>query len=128
MSGDGKVEILWDDDIAPVNQVRHNRPDITIKRAEEKKWTFVDVSIPMDHRVAIKEDEKVEKYIDLVAHVKNEHNVKTDIIPIVIGAMGTVPKRLEKYLKELEIPDIIGSAQMSVLIGTARILRNVLSL
>ena len=78
----------------------------------------------MDHRV----DEKVEKYIDLVAHVKNEHNVKTDIIPIVIGAMGTVPKRLEKYLKELEIPDIIGSAQMSVLIGTARILRNVLSL
>ena len=47
--------------------------------------------------------------------------MKIEIIPVVIGAMGTIPKRLDKYLKDLGIQD-------SVLICTGKILRNVLSL
>ena len=46
----------------------------------------------------------------------------------MIGALGTVPKRLPRYLKELGIPDVIGSMQMTVLLGATRILKNVLSL
>ena len=56
------------------------------------------------------------------------HKVNTEIIPIAIGALGTVPKRLPRYVKELGIPNVIGSMQMTVLLGKSRILKNVLSL
>ena len=127
-TSDGNVEILWDVEIETGKKVKHNRPDIIIKERERNKWTFVDVTVPMDHRVEEKENEKIEKYLDLATEVKRDNHVKIEIIPVVIGAMGTIPKRLDKYLKDLGIPDIIGSAQMSVLICTGKILRNVLSL
>ena len=56
------------------------------------------------------------------------YKVNTEIIPIVIGALGTVPKRLPRYLRELGIPDVIGCMQVTALLGTTRILKNVLSL
>ena len=127
-SADGNVEILWDVEIKTGKKVKHNRPDIVVKNVKENKWELVDVTVPMDHRVKAKEDEKIEKYLDLATEVRQDHHVKVEIIPIVIGALGTIPKRLEKYLKVLGIPDIVGSVQMSVLICTGKILRNVLSL
>ena len=123
---DGKVEILWDEEIS--RKVKHNRPDITVKEKEEKRWLFVDVTIPMDHRVEEKEKEKIDRYMDLATKMRIENHVKVEIIPIVIGAMGTIPKKLKSFIKVLGIPDIIGGAQTSTLIGTGKILRNVLSL
>ena len=87
-----------------------------------------DVSIHFDKNVVRKEDEKVEKYLQLAKEFRKMHKVNTKIIHVVIGALGTVPKRLPRYLKELGIPDVIGSMQMTVLLGTTRILKNVLSL
>ena len=92
------------------------------------KWTLVDFSVPMDKNVVKKEDEKVEKYLQLAQEIRKMHKVNTEIIPVVIGALGTVPKRLPRYLKALGIPDVIGSMQTTVLLGTTRILKNVLSL
>ena len=128
VSKDGQVEILWDVEIETCKKVKHNRPDIVIKEKGTNKWIFVDVSIPMDHRVVDKENEKIEKYLDLATEVKRDHHVKVEIIPIVIGALGTIPKRLSKYLVDLGVRDIVGGAQISVLICTGKILRNVLAL
>ena len=125
---DGSTEVLWDLKIDTRKEVKHNRPDVVVKEHKKKKWTFVDVTIPMDHRVAVKESEKIEKYLDLATEVRRDHTVKVDIIPVVIGALGTIPKKLKDFLKKLEIPDITAGAQISVLIGTSKILRNVLSL
>ena len=52
----------------------------------------MDVTIPQDHRVVMKENEKVDKYLKLVDKAQTENHVKVEIIAIVIGAMGTVPK------------------------------------
>ena len=42
------------------------------------------------------------------------HKVNTDIIPFVIGTLGTVPKRLPRFVNALGIPDVIASMQTTV--------------
>ena len=48
------------------------------------------------------------------------------IIIIVIGALGTISKNAKSWHEKLKIPDIVGSAQLSAILGTAHILRKVL--
>ena len=50
-------------------------------------------SVPMDKNVVRKEDEKVEKYQLLAQEIRKMHKVNTEIIPILIGTLGTAPKR-----------------------------------
>ena len=52
----------------------------------------MDFAVPADHRVKLKESEKRNKYLDLTRELKNPWNKKVTIIPIVISALGTVPK------------------------------------
>ena len=50
------------------------------------------------------------------------------IVPIVLGALGTVPAKLSESLEKLEIEDVTGSLQNAVLLSTTAILRRVLNL
>ena len=52
--------------------------------------------------------------------------MKVTIIPIVIGAFGTVTKGLLKGLEDLEIRERGETIQTTTLLKTARILRRVL--
>ena len=72
---------------------------------QQKKGTckIVDFAIPADHRIKLKECELTDKYLDIARELKNLWNMKVTIIPIVIGALGTVTKGLLKGLEELEI-------------------------
>ena len=56
------------------------------------------VAVPADHRLKMKENEKIDKYLDLVGELKKIWNMKVKVISIVVGALGTVPKSLEKKL------------------------------
>ena len=53
-------------------------------------------------------------------------NMQVIIIPIVIGAFGTVAKGLLKELDDLEVGGRVETIQTTALLRTARILRNVL--
>ena len=50
------------------------------------------------------------------------------MIPVVIGALGTVPTMLESRIKEIGISIKTAQIQKTVLLGTARILRKVLEI
>ena len=52
----------------------------------------MDFDAPMDHRVKFKESEMKDKYQDLARQLKKLWNMKVTVIPIVIGAFGTVNK------------------------------------
>ena len=84
--------------------------------------------IPEDERVRAKEDEKVEKYQDLAREVRKIWGVRTKVIPIVIGALGTIPLRLKENLRTIGVDTSIELIQRSVLLGSARILRKVLEM
>lgn len=51
---------------------------------------------------------------------------KTDIIPVIVGALGTINKTMEQYVQK--IPGIIDLhvIQKAALLGTVHILRKVL--
>ena len=127
ITADRRYEIRWDQTIPTARKLDHNKPDVVMIDHVEKRWTLIDFSVPFDGNVAKKEDEKKTKYTDLARSVAAEHNVRVEIIPIVVGALGVVTEDLEEYLKKLEIRDVIGGLQTAALIGTAAILKKVLS-
>ena len=105
------------------------RPDVVVVDRKEKLWTIVEFSVPLDHNIVKKQFWKVEKYQGLAAHFRKiHHGIRTKIIPVVVGAFGMIPERLPGYLKDLGIPDVVGGLQKTALLGTQRILKNVLSL
>ena len=57
--------------------------------------------------------------------LKNLWNMQVTIIPIVIGAFGTVTKGLLKGLEDLEVGGRVETIQIPTLLRTARILRRV---
>ena len=52
--------------------------------------------------------------------------MKVTIVPIVIGALGTITKGLLKSLEDLEVGGRVETIQTTALLRTARILRQVL--
>ena len=60
----------------------------------------MDFAVPADHRMKLKECEKRYKYLDLARELKKLRNMKVTMIPIVIGALGTVTKGLVQGLKD----------------------------
>ena len=70
--------------------------------------------------------EKKDKYLDLARELKKLWNTKVTIVPIVIGALGTITKGLLKGLEDLKVGRRVETIEMRGLLRTARILRRVL--
>ena len=64
-------------------------------------WTL----LPRLTTEKLKESKNKDKYVDLSKELKNLFNMKVTIIPIAIGALGTLPKGIVKGLEELDIGD-----------------------
>ena len=87
---------------------------------------IVDFTVPADHRIKLKESENKNKYLNLARELKTLWNMKVTIIPIVIGAFGTVTKGLLKRPEDLEVGGWVETIKTTTLLRTARILRRVL--
>ena len=79
--------------------VAHNRPDIILVEKAIWKWTITDIAVPSDFNVVRAADWKVENDQDLAFEVKRIHHVETAILPVVIGALGTVSKQLIRSIE-----------------------------
>ena len=66
------------------------------------------------------------EYLDLVRESKKLWNMKVTIVPLVIGALGTITKGLLKGLEDLEVGGRVETIQMTALLRTTRIPRRVL--
>jgi hypothetical protein len=53
-------------------------------------------------------------------------NVKTNVIPVIIGATGTISKSIRKYLSNVPGIHEVKELQKTAILGTAHILRKVL--
>ena len=52
-------------------------------------------------------EEKTDKYMDFAAEARRQFRVKTVIIPIVLGALGTIPGKLSELIEKLKIENVI---------------------
>ena len=87
---------------------------------------LIDVAISGDRNVIKKEAEKILKYKDLTIETQRIWNVKTKVIPVIIGATGTVSKSFKKYVSNIPGKHEVKELQKAAILGIARILRKVL--
>jgi len=64
---------------------------------------LIDVAVSGDRNVIKKEAEKILKYKDLTTEIQRMWNVKTKVIPLIIGASGTISKSFRKYVSNIPI-------------------------
>ena len=128
------TKLLWDFAIqvdrvlnAGEEDENANRPDIVILNKKSRSCLLIDVAIPNDHNIKEKEEKKIKKYTDLKLEVSKIWNCSSKVIPVIVGALGSVTKNLEKHLKSIEVDCKISVIQKSALLGTANILRKFLS-
>ena len=119
-------KLLLDFNIQTDHLIPARRPDPIIINKRKRICKIVDFAAPANHRINLKESEKKDKYLDLARELKKLWNMKVTIVPIVIGALGTITKRLLKGLKDLEVGGRVETIQTTALLRTARILRRVL--
>ena len=87
---------------------------------------LIDVAISGDRNVIKKEAEKILKYKDLTIEIQRMWNVKTKVIPVIIGATGTISKSFRKYVSNIPGKHEVKELQKTAILGTAHILREVL--
>ena len=87
-------KLLWEFNIHSDHLISARRPDLIIINNKKKRTCkIVDFAVPADHRIKLKKCEKKDMYLELARKLKKKlWNMNETIIPIVIGAFGTVTK------------------------------------
>ena len=63
-------KILWDFEIKTDNLIPARRTNLELINKTERTCQLVDFAVPADHRVKLKENEKMDKYLDLARELK----------------------------------------------------------
>ena len=106
---DGFIEkkgqkILWDFTIQCDNKIESRRQDIVIIYKTTEQVKIVDLTIPEDEQVNEREEGKIEEYKVLQDEIARIWSMRESIvIPVVVGALGTIPTGFEKYIVPIEI-------------------------
>jgi hypothetical protein len=87
---------------------------------------LIDVAITAGRNVINKEGENILKYKDLIPEIQCMWNVRAKVIPVVIGATGTISKSLKQYLSNIQGKHEIKEIQKIATLGTAHLPRKVL--
>ena len=125
----GNIEIWWDKKISVQPPVENNRPDIVLWNLETKKCAIIDICVPMDVNVSREEKEKCDKYLLLSSRLQRLYpQYIYNVIPIVLGSTGFIPKTLQNHLqgcgiKEDRIRSIIRRLQRKALYGSMKIVK-----
>jgi hypothetical protein len=80
---------------------------------------LIDVAIPGDRNVIKKEAEKILQYKDLTTEIQRMWNVKTRVIPVIIGRTGTISKSFRKYVSIIPENHEVKGLQKTAILGTA---------
>jgi len=88
---------------------------------------LIDVAILGDRNVIKKEAQKILKYKDLTKKNQRMWNVTAKVIPVTIGATGTIAKALGQYLSNRPVKHKIKELQKkTAILGTVHTLWGVL--
>jgi len=89
----GNVTILWNQQVQTDTNIPNDKPDIIIRDNEK--------AISGDRNVIKKEAEKILKCKDFTIEIQSMWNVKTKVIPVIIGATGTISVSFRKYVSNI---------------------------
>ena len=126
-------EYWWNISIKSATKIPHNKTDLVIWNKESKLCSIIEFSCPLDTNIGRKVNGKLETYGPLVRNLQILYpDYKCEVAPIIIGAMGYVPKSLINYLKmigfdERESKTLTRKLQIKSISGTVKIYKTFLS-
>ena len=110
-----EVKLLLGFTIQTDCEIHRRRPDIVVQIKKAKEKNIVDIAVPGDSNVLQKETEKYEKYQNLARKIKRIWKSKGKVVPLVVGAVGSVSKKLAGHLEQLGIKDRTNTMQKTAL-------------
>ena len=122
-------EIWWDQKVNLPTGVKHNKPDIILWNKEQKTCQIIEISVPSDRNINKKIKEKYDNYYPLIGELQRVYpEYKYRIIPIIVGALGSIPTLLERSLIEIgfetvKTKNIIKEIQKRALLGSLKIMK-----
>lgn len=116
-----EVKLLLDFTIQTDCEIHHRRPDIIVQIKKAKEKNIVNIAVPRDSKVLQKETEKYEKYQDLAREIKRIWKSKRRVVPMVVGAVGSVSNKLAGHLEQLGIKDQTNMMQKTALHASTHI-------
>ena len=116
-----EVKLLWDFTIKHTVKSTTGGQALQFKKKRQRKqslWTWLFLEIATYWR---KKTEKYKKYQDPAREIKGIWKSRTKVVPVVVGALGSVSKKLAGHLEQLGIKDQTRTMQKSALLGSAHI-------
>jgi len=103
--------------------IPNNKPDIIVRGNEKGTCTLIDVAISGERNVIKKEADKILKYKDLTIEIQRMWNVKTKVIPVIVGTTAAISKSFRQYVSNIPGKHKLKELQKTAILGTAQILR-----
>ena len=113
--------------IPTARKIKANRPDICLRNRKTNTCLLIDISCPADGNIGKKHAEKLAKYSDLRVEISRMWHCRTLVVPVVLGALGTVHAGIARWLDIIPGHHNLQHLQKTVLLGSTRILRKVMS-
>ena len=94
-------KILCDFEIQTVPLIPSRGPNLVLINKKIKEYNFflnkrtyqlIDVAVPADHKLIIKENETTVKCFNLAKELKKQWKMKVTVMIIIIGTLGAIPK------------------------------------
>jgi len=118
---------MWIQQVQTDRNVPNNKPDIIIRDNEEGTCMLIDVAISGDKNLITNETVKILKYKYLTIEIQLTWNVKTKVMPVIIGATGTISKSFRKYVSNITVKHEVKKLEKTAILGTAHLLQKVLT-
>ena len=122
-SQEGKVTISWNQQVQIDRTLPNNKPTVIKCDNENGTCILIDVAISGDGNMIKNEAEKILKYKNLTIEIQRMWNVKTKVIPVIIGATGTISKSFSKYVSNIPGNHEVKELQKTAILGTTHIFR-----
>ena len=123
----GDIVVMCDKTIPTAGKIKANRPDICLRDKKANTCLLIDISCHADGNIGRKHAEKLAKYGDLWVEISHMWKCLTQVVPVVLGALGTVHAGVAQWLDIISGHHNLQHLQKAMLLGSAEILRKVMS-
>ena len=109
-------KILWDIAIQTNHVIEARRSDMVIIGKTKHECKIIDFACPFDRRIEERERDKMKGYNHLKRELKKIWDIPVKVIPVVLGALGTTPKKLKQQLSDVGIGTRIVELQKTTIL------------
>ena len=92
-------KILWTFEIRTYHPIPDRWLDLVLLNKKIRTCNGENFAVSVEHKIKIKENKKIYKYLDLAWELKKLWNMKVTVITIVVGTWETVLKGIEILVK-----------------------------